>query len=82
MTLSRPLKSVTYYSYSSIGDDVTKSNMFITDEIIKYIRTNALMYEYYKQAKEMIPNDIGKTLNKIFTSEEYILVNTRFENPA
>ncbi len=59
-----------------------KINFVITDDTIKYIRTNALMYEYYKQAREMIPNDIGKTLSKIFTSEEYIMVNTRFDNPS
>ena len=47
------------------------------EEIIKYVRTNALMYEYYKQAKEMIPADIGKTLHKLFNSEEFIIVNTR-----
>ena len=26
-------------------------------DIISYVRTNALLYEYYKQAREMIPED-------------------------
>jgi hypothetical protein len=47
------------------------------EDTIKYIRTNALLYEYYKQAREMIPPDIGKILYKLFNSEEFILVNTR-----
>ena len=49
------------------------------EDTTKYIRTNALLYEYYKQAREMIPQDIGKILQKLFTSDEYILVNTRYQ---
>ena len=48
------------------------------NEIISYVRTNALLYEYYKQAREMIPNDIGKVLHKAFNSEEFQIVNTRY----
>ena len=46
-------------------------------EIISYVRTNALLYEYYKQAREMIPDDIGRELHTSFNSEEFQIVNTR-----
>ena len=48
------------------------------NEIISYVRTNALLYEYYKQAREMIPGDIGQELQKTFMSEEFQIVNTRY----
>jgi hypothetical protein len=48
------------------------------DDINKYVRTNALLTEYYKQAREMIPVDIGKTLQKLFDSEAFNIVNSRF----
>ena len=48
------------------------------NEIISYVRTNALLYEYYKQAREMIPNDIGKVLHKAFNSDEFQIVNIRY----
>ena len=48
------------------------------NEIISYVRTNALLYEYYKQAREMIPGDIGEELQKTFVSEEFQIVNTRY----
>ena len=41
------------------------------NEIISYVRTNALLYEYYKQAREMIPADIGRELQKTFQSEDF-----------
>ena len=47
------------------------------NEIISYVRTNALLYEYYKQAREMIPDDIGRELHASFNSEEFQIVNTR-----
>ena len=46
-------------------------------EIISYVRTNALLYEYYKQAREMIPDDIGRELKATFNSEDFQIVNTR-----
>lgn len=46
-------------------------------EIVKYVRTNALLYEYYKQAKEMIPTDTGKVLLKLFSNEDFRIVETR-----
>ena len=39
--------------------------------------TNALLYEYYKQAREMIPSDIGKKLHATFNSHDFQIVNTR-----
>ena len=47
-------------------------------DIVSYVRTNALLYEYYKQAKELVPDDIGKELNKLFTSQAFQIVNTRY----
>ena len=47
-------------------------------EVVKYVRTNALLYEYYKQAFEQMPVDIGDELVKLFNSEAFIIVNTRY----
>ena len=47
-------------------------------DIVSYVRTNALLYEYYKQAKELVPDDIGRELNKLFTSQAFQIVNTRY----
>ena len=47
------------------------------DDIISYVRTNALLYEYYKQAYEQIPEDLAVELKSLFNSEEFIIVNTR-----
>ena len=47
-------------------------------DIVSYVRTNALLYEYYKQAKELVPDDIGRKLNKLFTSQAFQIVNTRY----
>lgn len=49
-------------------------------DVISYVRTNALLYEYYKQARELIPEDIGEELVKLFNSEDFIIVNTRYNN--
>ena len=48
------------------------------DDIISYVRSNALLYEYYKQAYEQLPEDIATELKGLFNSEEYIIVNTRY----
>ena len=48
--------------------------------LVSYVRTNALLYEYYKQARELIPEDIGGDLHKLFNSEEFMIVNTRLES--
>ena len=47
-------------------------------EVIKYVRTNALLYEYYRQAYEQMPTDIGDELVKLFNSEAFVIVNTRY----
>ena len=49
-----------------------------TYDIISYIKTNALLYEYYKQAFEQMPIDIGNELLRLFNSEAFIVVNTRY----
>ena len=38
----------------------------IDEDIIAFVRTNALMYEYYKQTRELIPADIGEVLHQLF----------------
>ena len=51
----------------------------LTDkDVVAYVRTNALLYEYYKQAREVLPADIGRELQTLMTSEEFIIVNTRY----
>jgi hypothetical protein len=49
-----------------------------TYDIISYVKTNALLYEYYKQAFEQMPTDIGNELVRLFNSEAFIVVNTRY----
>ena len=49
-----------------------------TFDIISYVQTNALLYEYYKQAFEQMPTDIGDELVRLFNSEAFIVVNTRY----
>ena len=49
-----------------------------SSEVVKYVRTNALLYEYYKQAFEQMPVDIGDELVKLFNSEAFIIVNSRY----
>ena len=47
-------------------------------DIVSYVKTNALLYEYYKQAYEQMPIDIGDELTRLFNSEAFIIVNTRY----
>lgn len=47
------------------------------DDIVSYVRTNALLYEYYKQSYEQMPKDVGELLVTLFNSEAFIIVNTR-----
>ena len=47
------------------------------NDIVSYVRTNALLYEYYKQARELVPADIGEELNRLFTGKEFQVVNIR-----
>ena len=47
-------------------------------DIVRYVQTNALLYEYYKQAKEILPRDIAKELQTLMNSDDFIIVNTRY----
>ena len=47
-------------------------------DMIRYLRTHALMYEYYRQAQEIVPPQISKVLHRLFTSEAYQIVNSRY----
>ena len=51
-------------------------------DITSYVRTNALLYEYYKQTIEMIPHDIGTKLKECFNSEDFKIVNVRYYKPC
>merc|ERR1712080_150770 len=55
--------------YYSVG-------MLNEKDLVSYIQTHALMYEYYRQAQEIVPVHINAVLNRLFTSEAYQIVNT------
>ena len=46
--------------------------------MLKYLRTHALMYEYYRQAQEIVPSGVRKVLDSLFTSKAYQIVNSRY----
>ena len=46
-------------------------------DLVSYLKTHALMYEYYRQTQEIVPDHISVALNRLFTSEAYQIVNTR-----
>ena len=50
-------------------------------DLVKYLKTHALMYEYYRQTQEIVPVYIGVALDRLFTSEAYQIVNTRYAFP-
>ena len=50
-------------------------------DMVHYVRTHALMYEYYRQAQENVPSHIGSVLHQLFTSEAYQIVNSRYLFP-
>ena len=57
-----------FYSVGMLGDR----------DLAKYLKTHALMYEYYRQTEEIVPPVIGAALKRLFTSEAYQIVNTRY----
>ena len=61
----------TFYRFYSVGKLDPK-------DMLHYLRTHALMYEYYRQAVEIVPPYIGRVLYKIFTSNAYKIVNARY----
>lgn len=56
-----------FYSRGSLAEE----------DVVHYVRTNALMYEYYKQARELVTDEIGTVLQRLFDSESFQIVNTR-----
>jgi len=46
------------------------------EDMLKYLRTHALMYEYYRQAQEIVPSGVRKVLDSLFTSKAYQIVNS------
>ena len=62
------LSSFRFYSVGSLGGD----------DMLRYLRTHALMYEYYRQAQEIVPLGIRKVLDSLFTSQAYQIVNSRY----
>ena len=57
-----------FYSIGSLGEN----------DLVSYLGTHALMYEYYRQAQEIVPDSISKVLHRLFTSEAFQIVNTRY----
>ena len=57
-----------FYSVGSLGEN----------DLMRYLETHALMYEYYRQAQEIVPDAISKVLHRLFTSEAFQIVNTRY----
>ena len=57
-----------FYSVGSLGEN----------DLMRYLETHSLMYEYYRQAQEIVPDAISKVLNRLFTSEAFQIVNTRY----
>ena len=57
-----------FYSIGSLGEN----------DLVSYLGTHALMYEYYRQAQEIVPDQISKVLHRLFTSEAFQIVNTRY----
>ena len=57
-----------FYSVGSLGEE----------DMLKYLRTHALMYEYYRQAQEIVPSGVRKVLDSLFTSKAYQIVNSRY----
>jgi hypothetical protein len=51
-------------------------------DVTSYVKTNALVYEYYKQARDLVPADIGREIHKLFNSEDFMIVNTRCVCPT
>ena len=47
-------------------------------DLVNYLKTHALMYEYYRQTQEIVPPEISKTLHRLFASEAYQIVNSRY----
>ena len=45
-------------------------------DLAKYLKTHALMYEYYRQTEEIVPPVIASALKRLFSSEAYQIVNT------
>ena len=47
-------------------------------DMVNYLTTHALMYEYYRQAQEIVPPHISKALHRLFSSEAFQIVNKRW----
>ena len=56
-----------FYSVGQLGET----------DLINYLRTHALMYEYYRQALEISPPHIGDDLRRLFSSKAFQIVNAR-----
>merc|ERR1711899_484218 len=54
-----------FYSVGQLGET----------DLVRYLRTHALMYEYYRQALEISPPHIGEDLRRLFSSKAFQIVN-------
>ena len=57
-----------FYSVGQLGET----------DLVSYLRTHALMYEYYRQALEISPPHIGEDLRRLFSSKAFQIVNARY----
>ena len=65
------IRHIIYFRFYSVG--VLKSK-----ELVRYVETHGLMYEYYRQAQEIVPPHVSNALHRLFTSEAYQIVNSRY----
>ena len=46
-------------------------------EMVAYVQHNALVYEYYRQAKELVPKQIEEVLDALYDGEGFKIVKSR-----
>ena len=52
------------------------SGQLVTHDMITYVQHNALVDEYYRQARELVPPDIGDVLDGLYEGEGYKIVSS------
>ena len=45
--------------------------------MVAYVQHNALVYEYYRQAKELVPKQIEEVLDALYDGEGFKIVKSR-----
>ena len=47
-------------------------------EMVIYVQQNALVLEYYRQAKELVPPDIGEVIDALYDGEGFKIISSRY----